>query len=122
MNFTKERNIYVQITTLIYGFILSEEWKLCERIPSIRELSIKLKVTPNTVMRTYRILEQMKIISLSRGKGFFLTDKAYNNVSLIVKEDLYKFQLPILFKRLALFKISPQELCHMYKKYLDQKT
>ena len=45
-----------------------------ERIPSIREMSAYLKVTPNTMQRVYQEMEREGLISSKRGTGYFFTE------------------------------------------------
>lgn len=69
--------IYLQIMEAIKGHILSAELTGEMRIPSIRELSQKLRVNPNTVQRAYQELEREGYIYSKRGMGYFVAeDKA----------------------------------------------
>ncbi len=122
MDFSDQRAIYLQIAAMIYDRILSGEWKPADRIPSVRELSVMLEVNPNTAMRTYQLLENMNIITLKRGTGFFLTDEAYNNVFSVLKDEYRQEHLPALFRRISLLKITPQELSLMYEEYLNKNS
>jgi len=45
-----------------------------ERLPSIRDLSVKLKVNANTIQRAYQELERSALIAPQRGTGYFVTD------------------------------------------------
>ena len=45
-----------------------------ERIPSIRELSARLRVNTNTVQRVYQEMERDGLISSRRGTGYFFTE------------------------------------------------
>ena len=119
MDFNDNKAIYLQIAGMIYEKILSGEWKPSDRIPAVRELSVALEVNPNTVMRTYQLLENMNIITLKRGTGFFLTDEAYNKVFSVLKDEFRNEHLPVLFRSISLLKMSPQELSKMYEDYLN---
>ena len=122
MDFTDQRAIYLQIAAMIYDRILSGVWKPTDRIPSVRELSVMLEVNPNTTMRTYQLLENMNIITLKRGTGFFLTNEAYNNVFSVLKNEYQMEHLPSLFRRISLLKITPLELSRMYEEYLKNSA
>lgn len=77
MHFDDRVPIYLQIMQSIKGGILSGELRGDARIPSIRELSQKLRVNPNTVHRAYQELEREGFIHSKRGMGYFVTeDKA----------------------------------------------
>jgi GntR family transcriptional regulator len=43
-----------------------------ERIPSIRDLAVELRVNPNTVARAYQELERAGLIESRRGMGYFV--------------------------------------------------
>ena len=120
MDFNDNKAIYLQIAALIYEKVLSGEWKPAHRIPAVRELSVSLEVNPNTVMRTYQLLETMDIITLKRGTGFFLTDEAYHKVFKVLKDEYRSEHLPALFRSISLLKISPEELSKMYENYLNE--
>ena len=45
-----------------------------ERIPSIREISVLLKVNTNTMQRVYQEMEREGLISSKRGTGYFFTE------------------------------------------------
>jgi len=122
MDFSDQRAIYLQIAAMIYDRILSGEWKPADRIPSVRELSVMLEVNPNTAMRTYQLLENMNIITLKRGTGFFLTNEAYNNVFSVLKDEYRMEHLPLLFRRISLLKITSKELSKMYEDYLNNSA
>lgn len=117
MVFNDNSAIYLQIANLIYERILSGEWKPAERIPAVRELSVNLEVNPNTVMRTYQLLETMNIINVKRGTGFYLTENAYELVFENQKKSFLDNHLPDLFRKLQLLKITPTELKELYEKY-----
>lgn len=64
--------IYLQIADALKARILSGELEGGGRIPSIRELSLELRVNPNTVQRAYQQLEQGGYIYSQRGMGYFV--------------------------------------------------
>lgn len=45
-----------------------------DRVPSIRELSVLLKVNTNTIQRVYQEMERDKLISSRRGTGYFFSE------------------------------------------------
>lgn len=118
MEFNDNIAIYLQIANLIYDRILSGEWKPMERIPAIRELSVTLEVNPNTVMRTYQLLETLNIITVKRGTGFYLTENSYDLVFSNQKKTFLDEQLPNLFKKLQLLNITPEEFKKWYEENL----
>jgi len=77
--------IYIQIVELLKKDIISGKFKLGERLPSVRDLALQIKVNPNTVQKALVELEELKLIYTERTNGKFVT----NNQKLI---DKYKKQ------------------------------
>jgi DNA-binding transcriptional regulator YhcF (GntR family) len=119
MEYNEHKAIYLQIAGMIYEKILAEEWKPTERIPAVRELSVMLEVTPNTVMRTYQLLESMNIITVKRGTGFYLTEDSYNLVFKNLREDYLQNKLPSTFRKLSLLKLTPDDVKNLYTEFLN---
>ncbi|MDO5725127.1 MAG: GntR family transcriptional regulator [Tissierellia bacterium] len=74
MIFKDDRPIYLQITEYLKTRIIKGEYDLGEKLPAVREIAGNLKVNPNTVQRSYQILEQEEIIVSQRGIGSFVTE------------------------------------------------
>lgn len=64
--------VYVQIENHIQFAIASGKLKPGDQLPSVRELSERLKVNPNTVAKAYRDLEVMGLLYTRRGMGVFI--------------------------------------------------
>ena len=66
--------VYVQIENHIQFAIASGKVKAIDQLPSVRELSERLQVNPNTVARAYRDLEVMGLLYTKRGMGVFIQE------------------------------------------------
>lgn len=64
--------VYVQIENHIQFAIASGKLKATDQLPSVRELSERLGVNPNTVAKAYRDLEVMGLLYTRRGMGVFI--------------------------------------------------
>jgi GntR family transcriptional regulator len=64
--------VYVQIENHIQFAIASGRLKPGDQLPSVRELSERLDVNPNTVAKAYRDLEVMGLLYTRRGMGVFV--------------------------------------------------
>lgn len=73
-SFTNDRPIYVQISERIISSILSGEYSMGERLPSVRELADTAAVNPNTVQRAMGELEAMGLVENQRTTGKFVTE------------------------------------------------
>ena len=117
MEFQKKDAIYLQIVEKICENILEKRWQEGEKIPSVRELAVDIEVNPNTIMRSYTYLQDMGIIFMKRGIGYFVSDNAYQEIIKIMKEDFIKHDLPRFFKTIDLLKLDFEELKKRYAKY-----
>lgn len=72
--FNNDRPIYVQISERIISSILSGEYSMGERLPSVRELADIAAVNPNTVQRAMGELETMGLVENQRTTGKFVTE------------------------------------------------
>ena len=73
-NFDNERPIYLQLIDLLRIEIISGKLKKGEKIPSVRDLSLSLKVNPNTLQKALMELEKQKLIYTERTNGKFVTE------------------------------------------------
>ena len=64
--------VYVQIENHVQFAIASGRLKPGDQLPSVRELSERLNVNPNTVAKAYRDLEVMGLLYTRRGMGVFV--------------------------------------------------
>jgi GntR family transcriptional regulator len=64
--------VYVQIENHVQFAIASGRLKQGDQLPSVRELSERLGVNPNTVAKAYRDLEVMGLLYTRRGMGVFV--------------------------------------------------
>lgn len=64
--------VYVQIENQVRFAIASGKLKAGDQLPSVRELSERLEVNPNTVAKSYRDLEVMGLLYTRRGMGVFI--------------------------------------------------
>lgn len=117
MDFEEREPIYLQISEFICENILAKKWNEGDRIPSVRELSVSIEVNPNTVMRTYLHLQQQGIITNQRGIGYFVADNAYEKTLGIKKTEFLTEDLPRVFRRMELLKLTIDDLGRFYEDF-----
>lgn len=66
--------LYEQIISQYKCLYLQGFLKKGDAIPSVRKLALELDVTPGTVAKAYREMEQSGMIETIRGKGTFMAD------------------------------------------------
>lgn len=120
MEFRDNKAIYLQIAEYVCEHILLEKWKAEEKIPSVRELAVELEVNPNTVMRTYELLQNKNIINNKRGIGFFVDEAAIDNVRNYRKQQFIIDELPMVFRNIYLLNIGFDELENQYKTFVKE--
>jgi len=72
-----ERNgvpIYVQLRDQILTAVRSGAIEPGERLPTMRQVAVALKVDLNTVRHAYDELERLGALTLERGRGSFVSD------------------------------------------------
>ena len=120
MQFRETVSIYLQIADYICERILLKQWKVDERIPSVRELAMQLEVNPNTVMRTYHFMQQQSIIYNQRGIGYFVSPDAIKNAMLYRKTEFIENELPVIFRNMNMLGMDLEELKPRFEKYKKQ--
>jgi GntR family transcriptional regulator len=120
MQFRETQSIYLQIADFVCEKILLEEWPPGHRIPSVRELAVQLEVNPNTIMKTYELLQQEKIIFNQRGIGFFAAHDAIQQATRYRRDWFVEKDLPQVFRSLFLLGMDPEELKPLYQQFKKQ--
>ncbi|MGI6714078.1 MAG: GntR family transcriptional regulator [Bacilli bacterium] len=75
--------IYREIFETYKQYIILEILKPGERLPSIRELATEKGINPNTVSRSYSLLEEAGYIEAIPQKGFFVREQKKDNKVLL---------------------------------------
>lgn len=106
LNYRDPRPIYEQvkdgIRKLAYSGVLGPD----EKLPSVRELAMKLAINPNTISRAYKELEQEGFLYTVTGKGTFINQEYDLNDSR--KEELWQ-QFEKAAKALIELSVSDEE-------------
>lgn len=66
------RPMYLQIMEQIKQRIAVGDWSAGDRLPSIRELAVDLRISVITIKRAYQELEREGVIVTQQGKGCFV--------------------------------------------------
>lgn len=120
MEFRDNKAIYLQIADYVCEHILLGKWNVDQKVPSVREMAVDLEVNPNTVMRTYELLQSKNIINNKRGIGFFVAEQAIANVKDYRKIQFIEEELPVVFRNVYLLNISFDELQTRYNIFVKE--
>ncbi len=74
--FDYDKPIYLQLIQLFMIKIYTKQWRIEQKIPSVRELGSLYGVNPNTVQKALSILEEQGVLRSERTAGRFVCDDA----------------------------------------------
>jgi GntR family transcriptional regulator len=66
--------LYAQLAERLRAAIASGELVAGEALPSVRQLAVKLRLNPGTVVQAYRELERSGLVELRQGAGTFVRE------------------------------------------------
>lgn len=110
MEYSEHKPIYLQNVDLMQEKILQGDWREEERIPSVREMGAMVGVNPNTIVRSYQLLESQEIIYNKRGLGYFVKDGAVARIKENVKNEFIANELPQFKAKAQMLGITKDEL------------
>ena len=117
MDFKDNEAIYLQIAGYVSELILRGKWPPDFKIPSVRELAADLQVNPNTVMRTYELLQSQEVLYNKRGIGFFVAPAAAEQVLAQRRARFLTQELPEVFATMRLLGIDLPEVQRRYEEF-----
>ena len=106
--FKSSQNLYVEIASFIIKQISLGVYRKDEPLPSCRKMALELKVNPNTVLRSYELLIEKKIIYSIPKKGYFIKSQE--------AEDDIKIKLDSLLNSIYSLGISKENLINYLQK------
>ena len=77
LDLKSRKSIYEQIVDGCKEMIISGSMKAGDKLPSVREMSAKLTVNPNTIQKAYSKLEADGWIYTVAGRGAFVSDEKH---------------------------------------------
>lgn len=100
--------IYEQLQSQTEKLILTGILHPLDKMPSVRGLSAKLSVNPNTIQRAYTDMCNQGILTSMMGKGYYVTENA---VKVIQRGALKKFdELDILIEELKMANVDEETI------------
>ena len=96
MKFENHIPIYIQIIDLIKRDIVLGICKPGDKLQSVRDFALALKVNPNTVQKAYQEMERMNLAYTKRGIGRFIVEEEIENVygKIISQKRVIKLHKP----------------------------
>lgn len=68
--------LYAQIERQLRALLANGRWRAGERLPSVRETAVRLRVNPLTVVKAYRILQDEGLLESRPGAGIYASAAA----------------------------------------------
>lgn len=68
--------LYAQIERQLRALLASGHWRAGDRLPSVRESAVRLRVNPLTVVKAYRILQDEGLLESRPGAGIYAAQAA----------------------------------------------
>ena len=106
--------IYEQIKRQIRLLIAEGKLKEGDVLPSIRELAVRLKVNPNTIVKAYSQLETEGFVRARQGSGYFVSvspEKLRQERYLLFKQELEEF-----LSKASSLGFGPEDIIKLLKK------
>lgn len=94
-----DKPIYRQLREHIESLILTGELDGDQALPSVRSISLDLKVNPQTILKTIQDLASRGIIYKKRGMGMFVASDARKRLIDEKKEAYMGSELPRCLRR-----------------------
>jgi GntR family transcriptional regulator len=80
--------VYRQIIDQVHSGRAAGSLTPGEKLPTVRQLAVDLKVNPNTVVRAYRELELTGFLTTHQGTGTFITNAKIDRSGAIHEQKL----------------------------------
>lgn len=100
--------VYEQIIKQVEEQALTGILKEGDKLPSVRSLSVKLSINPNTIQKAYTELDRRQLIITVPGKGSFISEKAIEVVGANSREKMT--ELNKIIRELALTGVTKEEI------------
>lgn len=116
IEFEDKTPIYLQIIDLVKTQMATGKLKGGDKLPSVREMSVSLKVNPNTIQRAYQELERDNLIYSQRGMGNYVTEDL--NMVKGIKNQMAQESINTFINSMKTLGFSSDEIVDTVKKSL----
>ncbi|WP_332286134.1 GntR family transcriptional regulator [Bacillus velezensis] len=116
--FQSSKPIYLQIADRVYYQLIRSELSPGDKLPSVREMAVQMKVNPNTIQRTYSEMERLGIVETRRGQGTFIAERS--DLKAELKDRLTKDVFKRFIQEMAELGLSPEEMIDGIKQYAEE--
>ena len=116
--FKQDRPIYSQLIEQIKFKIISGEYKIGEKLPSVRDLAAEATVNPNTMQKALVELERMGLVYSVRTSGRFITEDC--NMIKDMQTTLAKDEIKEFLEKMKKIGIEKDDILNVFKKVIEE--
>jgi GntR family transcriptional regulator len=113
--------VYTQVVEQISAAIAKGDLKSGDKLPAVRKLAGELVINPNTVARSYTLLEQAGLVTTKTGSGTFVSDPTLRNRDA-ADMNLLLERVDTVIARALNLGIKPNELVSIFSERLERFT
>jgi GntR family transcriptional regulator len=112
--------LYRQLIEQVENAVVSGRLKSGDRLPTIRALSVELKINPNTISKVYNELEIRGILKTQVGNGTFISEKTLeadkDRLEMKINERLGRF-----LREMGELGVEKQELVKLIEEFKERE-
>lgn len=111
--------VYRQIMNQVQAQIVTGRLRVGERLPSVRELAVEIRINPNTVARAYRELGQLGVVETLGGMGTYVR-AGRGMPGQRLREDEYRRGVQVALAMARSLGIEPDRALEIVEQETDQ--
>jgi GntR family transcriptional regulator len=111
--------IYKQVVDQITAAIARGQLSPGDKLPAVRNLAAELVVNPNTIARSYTILEQNGLVATKTGSGTFVTDPESRNYDT-AQLNIINERMDNIISQLINSGLSEEQILELFKTRLNK--
>jgi GntR family transcriptional regulator len=120
ISFHDRSPVYQQIIEYLEELIL--EQRIVDSLPSVRSLSVDMRVNPQTILKAMQDLVQRGIIEKHRGTGMFLTPNGLMALKDQKRDAFLSDTIPHIVQEAELLGITSKELLKHIEKTMKEEN
>lgn len=120
LDLSDRRPLYEQIKEKFEELIIKGVLKENDKIPSVRELAVKLTINPNTIQKAYRELENEGFVYSVKAKGSFVAP--HNKTAQKIDDNELFEELKAVVSKLGFSGVSLEEIKSVIEKEYKERN
>ena len=114
-----DRPIYTQLVEQIAIGIVSGNYPIGEKLPSVRDLASQAAVNPNTMQRALTELERKGLVHTQRTNGRYITED--NRMIEKVRQELAQEQISEFIQSMTKLGFKKTETVQLINKFMEEE-